>query len=294
MRVKRVNVYAITVVFTVFTVKPMVMKLIYERQEAFNLAIHLPVRRPGTMLIVGLTGGIATGKSTVSAILQQKPHSFTIIDADILARKAVEPGTIAFSRILKTFGDDLALRDDNGMVTGLDRTNLGKRVFSGDEAARKKLNQIVHPAVRWLMIKSILWEWLVNGRSIIILDIPLLFESGLDKLCGITVVVAIEPELQLERLLQRDSRLSEEDARGRIASQWDINRKRESADVVIENDSTKEDLEKRVAAVVKEHFSRSRLWTWLLRVPPVGLTFALITFMRRMIANRSKGIKKSS
>lgn len=243
------------------------------------------------MLIVGLTGGIATGKSTVSNLLQQK-HHLPIIDADILARKAVEPGTRAFRLILSTFGDDLAIRDQ-GTVTGFDRAELGKRVFNGDEVARRKLNAIVHPAVRWLMVKALLWEWLVNGRSVVVLDIPLLFESGLDRFCGLTIVVATEPELQLERLLERDAaRLSRGDAQGRIASQWEINDKRKLADVVIENDSSKEELEKRVAAVVKQHLtSRSRFWTWIMRLPPIGLAFAFMIFIQRSLRRRNKGIK---
>ena len=245
------------------------------------------------MLIVGLTGGIATGKSTVSTILRNSPHCIPIIDADILARKAVEPGTRAFKRILNTFGNDLALRDDSGKIIGLDRTALGKRVFSGDEVARKKLNGIVHPAVRWLMIKSVIWEWLVTGRSVVVLDIPLLFESGLDRFCGVTVVVSTNEYLQLERLLRRDSTLSEEDAKGRIASQWNINEKKKLADVVIENDSSMEDLEKRVAKLVREQFSRSKLWTWILRIPPIGLAFAFMIFMRRTYLRRKRNDKNS-
>jgi len=82
------------------------------------------------------------GKSTVSQILRSLPHSLTIIDADILAREAVQPGTSAFKRILNTFSTDLALRDpDSGAITGLDRIALGKRVFSSDEAARHRLNK---------------------------------------------------------------------------------------------------------------------------------------------------------
>jgi dephospho-CoA kinase len=240
-----------------------------------------------TMLIVGLTGGIATGKSTVSNLLKDK-HHFPIIDADILARKAVEPGTRAFSRILHTFGDDLALRDEAGKVIGLDRAALGKRVFSGDEVARKKLNAIVHPAVRWLMVKSVVWEWLVRGSKVVILDIPLLFESGLDMFCGISVMVATEPEIQLRRLLERDARLGEEDARGRITSQWPVQDKKKLADIVIENDSSKEDLERRVAEVVRERLGRSRLWTWLLRIPPFGLAFALAILLRRWYSRRRR------
>lgn len=239
------------------------------------------------MLIVGLTGGIATGKSTVSKLLQEKYH-FPIIDADILARKAVEPGTRAFNRILSTFGEDLALHDEKtGKVIGFDRPALGRRVF-GDEVARKKLNRIVHPAVRWLMVKAVIWEWLVMGRGLVVLDIPLLFESGLDQFCGISVVVATGEEVQLQRLLERDNHLSEQDARGRIASQWGISEKRKLADMVIENESTREELEKRVDQVVQKYFVRSRLWTWMLRIPPVGLLFALFIFIRRRLTRKRR------
>lgn len=242
------------------------------------------------MLIVGLTGGIATGKSTVSSLLRDK-HSLPIIDADVLARKAVEPGTRAFKRILATFGEDLVLRDEHGNIIGLDRPALGKRVFSGDEAARKRLNAIVHPAVRWYMVKAVVWEWLVMGRKVVILDIPLLFESGLDRFCGITVMVAADTETQLQRLLVRDAHLSEEEARGRIASQWNVEKKQQLADIVIENDSTKEVLEEKVAQVVSQHFSRSWFWTYLLRIPPVGLFFAFIAFLKRWRSRRSRKSK---
>jgi len=243
------------------------------------------------MLIVGLTGGIATGKSTVSNLLQQK-HHLPIIDADILARKAVEPGTRAFKQILSTFGDDLALWDEQGTITGFDRVELGKRVFSSNEIARRKLNSIVHPAVWWLMVRAVLWHWIVKGQSVVVLDIPLLFESGLDRFCGLSIVVATEPEMQLQRLLERHSaRLSREDAQGRIASQWNINDKKKLADVIIENDSTKEELEKRVALVVKHHLTRSRFWTWILRLPPVGLVFAFMIFVQRSLRRRSRRSK---
>ena len=127
------------------------------------------------------------------------------------------------------------------------------------------------------------------GRRVVVLDIPLLFESGLDQFVGTSVVVATTREgVQLERLLARDTHLSEEDARGRIASQWDINQKRKLADVVIENDSTREELERRVDEVVQRYFVRSRLWTWVLRLPPVGLMFALFIFIRRRLTRKQR------
>lgn len=148
------------------------------------------------------------------------------------------------------------------------------------------MNGIVHPAVRWLMVKAVLWEWLVRGRKVVVLDIPLLFESGLDQFCGINVVVATREEIQLQRLLKRDPHLSEVDARGRVGSQWRIDEKRKLADVIIENDSTREDLERRVGEVVEQYFRRSRVWTWVLRFPPVGFLFALLIFIRRRLTRK--------
>jgi dephospho-CoA kinase len=138
------------------------------------------------------------------------------------------------------------------------------------------------------MIKAVVWEWVVRGSSVVVLDIPLLFESRLDRFCGLSVVVSTPMEVQLHRLLQRDERLSEEDARGRIASQWSIGDKKRLADVVIENDSSREVLEERVAKVVREKFARSWLWTWLLRIPPVGLTFAIFAFLRQWYSPKAR------
>ena len=143
------------------------------------------------------------------------------------------------------------------------------------------------------MAKSVLWEWLVNGQSVVVLDVPLLFEGRFDRFCGITIAVATEPELQLQRLMERDARLSKEDAQGRIASQWDINDKKNLADVVIENDSSKETLEQSVAAVF---FTITIMdldfeGTWILRIPPVGFTFASLIFIQRSFRRRSR--KKS-
>jgi dephospho-CoA kinase len=245
------------------------------------------------MLLVGLTGGIATGKSTVSTLLQTE-HHLPVIDADILARRAVEPHTAAFRAILATFGQDLAVHDSTGQITGFDRTELGKRVFSGDEVARKKLNGIVHPAVRWLMVRAVLWEWLVVGSRVVVLDIPLLFESGLDRFVGLSLVVATRPETQLERLVGREwQRLSREDAKGRIASQWDIEDKARLADVVIENDGSREELEERVREVVREQLTRGWMWNFVMRMPPFGLTVAMWVFLRRLWRGKSRDKKIS-
>ncbi len=130
---------------------------------------------------MGLTGGIATGKSTVSALL--KSHGVPIIDADILARQVVEPGTKAYSQIVSYFGDGICHTDG-----ALDRPKLGKLVFN-DAVKRKKLNSIVHPAVRRAMVWQVALYWL-KGAKICVLDVPLLIEAGLWKWVGKIVVVS--------------------------------------------------------------------------------------------------------
>ena len=130
--------------------------------------------------MIGLTGGIATGKSTVSALL--RAHNVPVVDADVLARKVVEPGTPALTAIVRAFGPEVLIPDGT-----LDRPKLGRIVFA-DEAKRKQLNAIVHPAVRRAMFWSILRCWW-RGERVCILDVPLLIEGGLWKWVGKVVVV---------------------------------------------------------------------------------------------------------
>jgi dephospho-CoA kinase len=130
--------------------------------------------------VVGLTGGIASGKSTVSSLLQAR--NIPVIDADVLAREAVLPGTPGLKKIVKYFGPSVLLQDGS-----LDRKKLGSVVFN-DDVKRRKLNSIVHPAVRWAMFWSILRCW-VKGHKFCIVDVPLLIESGLWKWVGKVVLV---------------------------------------------------------------------------------------------------------
>ena len=127
-----------------------------------------------------MTGGIATGKSTVSKLLQAR--KVPLVDADLIAREVVAPGTSGLQRIVKTFGDDILLPDGS-----LYRKKLGDIVFN-DEEKRKKLNAIVHPAVRWGMIRRVIKLW-SNSEKYCVLDIPLLIESGIWKWVGTVVVV---------------------------------------------------------------------------------------------------------
>ncbi|KAL1996645.1 hypothetical protein VTN49DRAFT_7510 [Thermomyces lanuginosus] len=251
------------------------------------------------MLIIGLTGSIATGKSTVSSILSSPPYNLPIIDADILARKVVEPGTPGYNSIVKYFGPttpDLLLpagpNDDPTAPRPLNRPALGRRVFGDSEERRRDravLNKIIHPAVRRETYKALLYHFL-RGQWAVVLDVPLLFESGMDAICGTVIVVAVsDPAVQMARLRARDPHLSAEDAENRVRSQGDVREKvkkalfrnssaEESTDkgsrgVVIWNDGDKEDLHRevdRAMAVIRRN--SPSWWSWLLLlVPPLGI-----------------------
>jgi dephospho-CoA kinase len=188
------------------------------------------------MLLIGLTGSIATGKSTVSSLLTAPPYSLPLVDADVLARKVVEPGTRGYQAIVKHFGpttpdllveasDSMPEAGPDGKGRPLNRPALGRRVF-GDSEERKRdrgvLNGIIHPAVRWEMFKQVVSAYL-RGSWAVVLDVPLLFESRLDRFCGTTLVVAVtDPAVQMKRLRERDPHLTAEDAENRVRSQGDV------------------------------------------------------------------------
>lgn len=130
--------------------------------------------------MVGLTGGIATGKSTVSSLL--KASHVPIVDADLLAREVVAPGTSGLKAIVRTFGREILQEDGS-----LDRANLGARIFT-NEVERRKLNAIVHPAVRRAMVWAVLKHWM-RGERLCVVDVPLLVESNLYPFVGKVVVV---------------------------------------------------------------------------------------------------------
>ena len=131
-------------------------------------------------IVVGLTGGIATGKSTVSSLL--KAAHVPIVDADIIARQVVEPGTSSLAKIQATFGDEVLFPDGT-----LDRKKLGSIIFN-DEVKRRQLNKIVHPAVKKAMLWQVLGYW-IRGYKYCVMDVPLLIEGGLWKWVGLVVVV---------------------------------------------------------------------------------------------------------
>lgn len=188
-------------------------------------------------MIIGLTGSIASGKSTVANML--KEYGLPIVDADLVARMVVEPGKPTLDKIVEVFGEEVLTED-----RALNREKLGSIIFH-DEKKRKMLNNIIHPAIRQEMLRQ-RDEHIENGEKTVIMDIPLLFESKLQHFVDKILVVTVDDNIQLKRLMERNQ-LSEEEATSRIQSQMPLSEKEEGADAVIYNnlslDNTKEQLE---------------------------------------------------
>lgn len=179
-------------------------------------------------LVIGLTGGIASGKSTVSNML--KEMKIPVVDADVEARLAVMKGEPAYSKIIATFGRDILLEDEE-----IDRQKLGSIIFHQAEK-RMLLNEIVHPEVRKRMIGQV-EKAKESGEEVVVLDIPLLFESKLTYMVEKTILVYVDYDIQLQRLMERNN-LRVEDAKARIQSQMPLNEKIKLADAVIDNNGT--------------------------------------------------------
>jgi len=176
--------------------------------------------------LAGLTGGIATGKTTVANLFREK--GIYIIDADLIAREVVKKGMPAWRMIKEEFGDEI-LREDGE----LDRKKLGSIVFSSKEKIQK-LNSIVHPFVRERMMEEI--ERAISMEKNILLDIPLLFENGIHQWLRPVILVYAPLEVQIERLMKRDG-LSREECEKRIRAQMSIEEKKKLADYIIDNSS---------------------------------------------------------
>lgn len=181
-------------------------------------------------IVIGLTGSIASGKSTVSSMF--KELLIPVIDADQIARDVVEPGESALQAIVSEFGHDILLPDGT-----LDRKKLGAIIFS-DTDKRAKLNAIIHPAVRKRMVEQ-KEHLLMNGAKCVVMDIPLLFESKLTHMVDKTLIVYVDEGVQLQRLMNRDNSQKEE-ALQRIQSQIPLKEKVKLADAVIDNNGTVE------------------------------------------------------
>jgi dephospho-CoA kinase len=192
------------------------------------------------VLLVGLTGGIGSGKSTVAKLLADR--GAVIVDADVLAREAVEPGTPGFEKVVERFGDELVALVVDGE---LDRKVLAEKVFA-DEGARKDLEAIVFPEVGRLLLEEV--ERWNDTDAILVFDAPLIVEGGFRHSLDLLIVVIASREEQIARLI-RDRGMEEADAQARIAAQTTNEEKAAHADIVIENDGSEEDLRQQIGTV---------------------------------------------
>ena len=192
------------------------------------------------MHFYGLTGGICTGKSVASKIFSE--IGAHIIDADEISRNLLSTGSALLQIVVKTFGAEILNEDGS-----LDREKLGKMVFS-DKRLLSKLNLLTHPQIIKKIKENKAEIEKAHPGEIIILDAPLLYETGLDKTVGKVIVVASARELQLKRLVENRA-MSKEDAENRINSQIPVEEKAKQADYVIDNNTTFEELRAQVEKV---------------------------------------------
>jgi dephospho-CoA kinase len=194
------------------------------------------------MRIIGLTGGIGSGKSTFSAILRAR--GVPVIDADQLARDAVAPGSEGLAEVVRAFGEDVL--DASG---GLDRKRMAARVFA-DPGARRSLEDIIHPRVRDAMAAEV-QRLAASGVPLALYDVPLLYEAGREKDVDCVVVVYAPREAQLARLAARDG-MSAAEAAARISAQMPLEEKARRADFVVVNDGAVEALGEKADALLSD------------------------------------------
>jgi dephospho-CoA kinase len=192
--------------------------------------------------LVGLTGGIASGKSAVAKILERL--GATVINADDLAREVVEPGKVAWQEIVDAFGTGVLQPDQT-----LDRQKLRTLIFR-DPEGRKKLEAIIHPRVRALAEERIR-ERTLAGYSIIVYEVPLLFEGKLHEWLRPVILVACDLETQRRRLQERDH-LTQTEAQKHIDAQMSLAEKRRLADYVIDNNGSLEEVETQVKVILEK------------------------------------------
>ena len=173
--------------------------------------------------IIGITGGLATGKSTVSDYLESQ-YGLRILDADLYAREATEKNNSILGEIVNRYGQKILL--DSGQ---LDRLQLGQIIFNQGQE-KKWLENLIHPYVK----KRFLEDLHSSNHDVIVFVVPLLFEVGMQNMVDETWLVTCSPQQQIERVIKRNS-LSKEQALARINNQWDLDTKRNLADLIIEN-----------------------------------------------------------
>lgn len=199
------------------------------------------------MLLVGLTGGIGSGKSTVARMLEKR--GAIVFDADVLARQAVAPGTPGFEKVLERFGPNVLAPGG-----GLDREALASIVFA-DPAARRDLEGIVHPEVRRMFAEGC--EEYRDSDRVVVFSAPLLVETGMHTAFDLLIVVSAPVATQIERLM-RERAMPERAVQARIEAQLPLEAKAEVADVLVDNEGTLEDLEAQVDRLWRDLETRAR------------------------------------
>lgn len=196
------------------------------------------------MRVIGLTGGIASGKTTVSNLF--KISGVPVIDADLVARQVVEKGTVGLTALVNRFGEDILNTDGT-----LNRTELAKRMFR-EEAIRSEVNDILQPLILQ-EITSRIKAYKDQGKKLIVLDIPLLFEMHYENLCDDIIVVAVSVETQIARMEKRNG-YTRQEALERIQSQMPLEEKVKRATIVWSNEGTLQALEQKVHQWLLENF----------------------------------------
>ena len=197
--------------------------------------------------IVGLTGMSGAGKTTACEVFEK--CGFGIVNCDLVSRIVVQKGKPALSELKKKFGEEVILPDGN-----LNRKALGNLIFS-DETSRKTFNELIYPYISYEMIKTVK-NYMDEGKSIILLDAPTLFESGTDDFCDAIVSVVADREVCIKRIMDRDS-LTFEEAENRIKSQFLPEFYRKKSDYCVENLGQKEELIATLKSIAKEIISES-------------------------------------
>lgn len=192
--------------------------------------------------VLGITGGIASGKSTVVDIF--KAEGFSVVDADIVAREVVEPNTPGLAQLVKVFGDEILLADER-----LNRKKLGALIFQ-DEKKRQLLNETLEPFIRGEIERQA--KEAEQSSDLVVVDIPLLYEGKYEAMMNEVAVVYVTPEIQLTRLIARNN-LSENEALGRINSQLSLEEKKKRADIVFDNCGSQETTRQQVMDWLKEN-----------------------------------------
>ena len=190
-------------------------------------------------MIIGITGGIASGKSTLKAIIET--IGYEVLDADQVARNVIMKGSAAYSRIIEAFGTEIV--DTDGEI---DRQYLASLIFQNEEL-RMRLNDITHPVImEEIMFQALEIE---NSKGIVFLDIPLLFETGYDRVMDYVIVCYVPRDIQMQRLMERDQ-IDVTYAAQKMEAQWSLEEKARLADFVIDNSGTVENLEIQIRAVI--------------------------------------------